>query len=213
MRLLTTEEAFELKQRVLTAVGRVIRYYREKKNISGKQLGTCLGVSDGMISQYESGKADISLSKMALASAYCNFPLSAYFEVHESKKLLDMFSKLVKIEGDKYKRHKKHLERASGAGRVLKARVYQVGDEEVIEEIPPRPEAPGIPTKQDILYGEVTLNAAPYTERDFVCYLNDEENKEVCQLMMSVGGVLECLDGAGKKKRLRVTLRSLFWMN
>ena len=146
---------------------------------------------------------------MALASAFCNFPLSAYFEVHESKKLIDTFSKLVKIEGDKYKRHKKHLERVSGTGKVLKARVYQVGDEEVIEEISPKPEVPDTPTKQDILYGEVKLNAVPYTELDFVCYLNDEENKEVCQLMMSVGGVLEYLDGAGKKEKIKSELAEL----
>ena len=60
----------DLKNHILGIVGNVIRTKREQKNISGETLGKCLGVSSGMVSQYESGKADISLFKMALTSVF-----------------------------------------------------------------------------------------------------------------------------------------------
>lgn len=210
MRLLTLEECESLKSHVAATVGKVIKYYREKRNISGEQLGDCLDVSASVISRYESGKADIGLSKMALASAYCKFPLSTYFEVHESKSLMDTFSRLVEVEGNKYKRHRKYLDRIPKERKVLKARVYQVGDEEVVEEIPVKIDVPvEPPTRQDYFYGDVVLNVAPCTEQDFVCYLNDDENKEVCQLMISVGKVLECMDGAAKKEKIKGELAEL----
>lgn len=207
MKIFTAEECDELKVRVAATVGSIIKYYREKKNISGEQLGNCLGVSGGMVSQYESGKADINLSKMALTSVYCGFPLSAYFEVSESRDLLNTFSRLVKIEGDKYKRHKHYKEQSGVPEKVLKARVYQVGDKEVIEKVPEKMVGTeGGFVRRDILYGEVVLEEKPFTEREFVYYLKDEENKDVCRVMAAIGEVLDYLGDAERKETVKSEL-------
>ena len=193
-KLFKTEELEELKGCVASMVGKVIRHYREKKNLSEEQLGECLGVSSGMISQYENGRADINLSKMAMASVYCNFPLSAYFEPDESRSLLNIFSRLVKIEGNKYKRHREYVERMNKSDKVLKKKIYQVGDEEVVEDVPVKIVAVplGLSLRR-IYYGEIVLKEQPFTEEEFMRFLAEYENGNTSNMMRYVNGVLDHL--------------------
>ena len=210
MKLLSESEKSELKNRILGAVGNVIRCKREQKNISGEMLGKCLDVTPGMISQYESGKADISVFKMALVSTYCGFSMSEYFKAQVSKELLDTFSKLVRIEGDRYKRCRKCRERKGDTGKILRGKVYQVDGKEVIEYIPgiDPTELEDTYTKSQLyLYGKIELeDVEPFSEEEFWEYLNREENGKKCTLLESVADILGYMGEVSQKERLKSSL-------
>lgn len=117
---------------------------------------------------------------MALISTYCGFSMAEYFDTAASRELLNTFSKLVRIEGDRYKRHIRYRERDTGTGKILTGKVYQIGEEEVIEYIP-------------VSEGE------PFSEDEFLSYLNQEENERMCNLLESATDIL-CYIGDMKQK-------------
>ena len=171
-----------------------------------------MDVTPGMISQYENGKADISLSKMALISTYCGFSMTEYFDTSSSHELLDTFSKLVRIEGDRYKRHMQYREREVGMGKVLTGKVYQIGEEEVIEYIPVSQEEPfkegaSYSTRQKYLYGKMEFAyIKPFSEEEFLTYLNQEENESVCNLLESASDILYYIGDMKQKETLKSEL-------
>lgn len=81
------------------SLGKVVKKYRKKSNISQTELAEVLGVSKGNISRYESGTTDMPASSLPIISDYCGFKMKDYSEHLEAEKT---FEKLEKIVGEGY---------------------------------------------------------------------------------------------------------------
>lgn len=61
-------------------VGEKIRYYRKLKNISAKQLGAIIGISENSIRNYEIGFRKVSDEKLKKIADGLSMPLEAFYE-------------------------------------------------------------------------------------------------------------------------------------
>lgn len=60
-------------------IGNKIKYYREKKNISQKELGELLNTTSQTISRYESGKRGTNQDILFLLAEYFNININDFF--------------------------------------------------------------------------------------------------------------------------------------
>jgi len=65
-------------------IGKIIKKFRTKNNISQTELGDVLGVVHTTISRYETGKIDIPLSKLSEISEYLGFEPKEYISAFYS---------------------------------------------------------------------------------------------------------------------------------
>lgn len=82
--------------RFLKATGSVISKKRKQKNITQKELGLHLNVSESTISRYEDGKVDMPVSVLPMVSSVCDFPMTEYAVAWEDKSVKDFFYKALK---------------------------------------------------------------------------------------------------------------------
>jgi len=75
-----TDKMKLIKNAFLNNIGIVIKRYRNKNNLSQKELGEKIDVKHSSIARYEAGKSDISAAKMAYLSVILDFPLKEYIE-------------------------------------------------------------------------------------------------------------------------------------
>lgn len=61
------------------AIADEIAILRRKRLLSGKQLGTLIGVSQQQISRYENGICEINLSTLCILLHYLNVSLESFF--------------------------------------------------------------------------------------------------------------------------------------
>lgn len=80
----------------LKATGSVIAKKRKQKNISQKELGVRLNVSESTISRYEDGKVDMPVSVLPMVSNACDFPMTEYAVAWENKSVKDFFNKALR---------------------------------------------------------------------------------------------------------------------
>lgn len=75
MDIAAIKKAEEFRQHI----GKIIRKKRKACKLKQKNLADMLGVQEGTVSRYESGKGEIKASTMAYISHFCHFDPSAYF--------------------------------------------------------------------------------------------------------------------------------------
>lgn len=57
-----------------------IRFYRRLRDVEQKDLAALLGVTTGMISRYEQGKADIRARDLFKVAQFLGVPIQKFFE-------------------------------------------------------------------------------------------------------------------------------------
>ena len=73
-----SEEAEQIKKVFLVNIGRVIKRFRAKKNLSQTELGDIVGLSHSQVGIYEDGFGDMKASLMARFSVALGFPMKEY---------------------------------------------------------------------------------------------------------------------------------------
>ena len=63
-------------------IGEKIRYYRQLKNISAKQLAAFVGVNETAIRNYERGYRKVSDDKLSLIAECLEIPIEAFYDRH-----------------------------------------------------------------------------------------------------------------------------------
>ncbi len=121
MRILSKDEADRIKSAFLESIGKTIRKYRLKKNVSQEELSDIIGVNHSSISRYEQGTQDINASLLPVISIYCDFPMKEYIDVSLDKDLFSKFRNIVSVEAARYKRKQAREGRPK---KELKAKVY-----------------------------------------------------------------------------------------
>ena len=65
-------------QTIAEKIGAIIRKFRRKSNLTQKELGAKLDVTNACISKYENGKLDVPFSCMEKIADICHFSLREY---------------------------------------------------------------------------------------------------------------------------------------
>ncbi len=165
----------QIQNRFVEHIGKTIRRYREKNNISRNELADHLGVDPSTLSRYELGTADIKASTMAVASVACNFPMRKYTEIYndEPAMLVDDFKALVKI-GYPHKRRTN----AKPDNRPPKPKVIFNDDEwkweMVVSAQPIMPEDKPEPEPiSDGYFKEYISYSAEHSKREFLAWISE----------------------------------------
>lgn len=77
----------EKREKVLeVAIGREVRAYRKKKNITVAELSETTGLSIGMLSKIENGNTSASLTTLAAVANALSIPITSFFRGYEAEK-------------------------------------------------------------------------------------------------------------------------------
>jgi transcriptional regulator with XRE-family HTH domain len=81
----SVSDALAIRRKI---VGVLLRGARQKAGRSKKELADTLGVSVGVITQFEEGRKDVSLPQLELLAYTLKVPVSTFFKEREQEKLL-----------------------------------------------------------------------------------------------------------------------------
>ena len=87
-------------------IGKIIKKFRTKNNISQTELGDALGVVHTTISRYETGKIDIPLSKLSEISEYLGFEPKEYINAFYNKETIRKALRTTFSNGANFKQSK-----------------------------------------------------------------------------------------------------------
>lgn len=179
-------------------IGNTIKHNRVKKNISQEELAEFIDMDRASVSRYESGLQDINASILPLISICCDFPMKEFINPAFDKELIAKFRKIVSVEAEK--QHKLKVRSSIKPKKELMAKIYMVDGKRVVEEIPKRKTESYF---KRILSGEVVLDAKPFTEEEFLKYMQLDRNHRLCAIIDAGSGFLDCLQGQKKKDTLK----------
>lgn len=184
---LNEQQEENLKYTFLESLGEKIRMKRKQKSLSLAELADCLHVSAASLSQYESGKNDMKVSKLAFISTYCDFPLTDFFERDQSKELLNSFSKMVQITKRRYQRKKE----CSNNDAIVKEpeAQYESGFQ-----------------REKYIKAEMPSTETAFTDKEFVEYLQNNQSKEFIEAMIGSAKMIEYLSDKPDKQYVQEIL-------
>lgn len=199
------EKIKEVKERFVKDFSWRLKKMRQKANLTQEELADFLSavgstISRSEISKYENGTRDIHVSELPLISGCCNSPIYELFPKDESIAILEALNAAIKITAEKKAYANDKTMDATGSGKVLIARVYDINGRIVRESNSPKLSKKSF--KEQCRDAEFSTGLLPYNDQEFCEFIMDQDFTDL-ESVVNAGAFLSSLEGISNKGTLK----------
>ena len=201
---LSDEESKELIAKFREQLGRKIFNKRVKLGLTQDELADSLSISRTSLSKYEYGLTDFKISKLPLISLYLDIPINNLFSKEEYGEIMDTFKTAVSITVERRRKQPNHdMKPKASIEKRLKAQIYEVDGEDVIEPVLPSAEI--VSQKEMYKSAELHTQMEAFTEEEFCEYIMQAKEKDL-ESILEAGKLLKLIKNEPSQKKLRNAL-------
>ena len=212
MAILTKEQEENIISDFLIKLGNKVRQKREMKNISQKELSDFLHIDRSVLSKYENGQTDMTVSKLPMISLYCDFPLKDYFDEELQHTISQAVKEMVRLVQIKYKTkdarkaHRDALKETQT--EFLVGFVYEKDGVRYTKDkiIPDVVKSKPMSDYEIFMRGDYLTNSnvVPFDDQDFMIYLEGEPL--LLEVMQTGSKMISCIGNNKREIRLKTSI-------